>query len=178
MPAGRRHIQTPTLYIKSYSNFRAQPQSNSLHPTEGSPDRSRRFHSVLGFIGFGEIAEAFASDFSPTNAGLVAAEDAMLEDAALATLPRDRTARSGITPPYWAVPGRCSVWSPPTAPPRPPRIAPVFCPPMPSSSMAIPAHAGRSGVRSKGSTRPGGAMSRWRSWRRSIPPSADRWPPC
>ena len=51
---------------------------------------------ALGFIGFGEAAEAFASGFGPAVAGLAAAYDVKLEEPALAALPRDRAARAGI----------------------------------------------------------------------------------
>ena len=51
---------------------------------------------VLGFIGFGEAAEAFATGFDPIVAGRAAAYDMKLDDPALATQPRDRAARAGV----------------------------------------------------------------------------------
>ena len=51
---------------------------------------------VLGFIGFGEAAEAFATGFGPIVAGRAAAYDMKLDDPALATQPRDRAARAGV----------------------------------------------------------------------------------
>lgn len=51
---------------------------------------------VLGFIGFGEAAEAFATGLGPAITG-AKAFDTKLEDPAQAALPRDRAAKAGVT---------------------------------------------------------------------------------
>ena len=51
---------------------------------------------ILGFIGFGEAAEAFATGFGPALASRAAAYDIQLDNPALAARPRDRAARAGV----------------------------------------------------------------------------------
>lgn len=50
----------------------------------------------LGFIGFGEASEAFATGLGPEIAGRAAAYDIKLDRADLAALPRERAAKSGV----------------------------------------------------------------------------------
>lgn len=51
----------------------------------------------VGFIGFGEAAEAFATGWGPEIAGQARAYDEKGDDAAAAALPRARAERSGVT---------------------------------------------------------------------------------
>ncbi|MFD1796322.1 NAD(P)-dependent oxidoreductase [Paracoccus aurantiacus] len=52
---------------------------------------------TLGFIGFGEAAEAFATGLGPEIAGRSRAYDIKVAEPKLAALPKERAARAGVT---------------------------------------------------------------------------------